>query len=69
MFCVDLVPLYPSSFRPAVLLALREWYINTYRDKFFVDPPAWFAAYIGMEALYHVPLSAWAIGGLIRGEF
>jgi hypothetical protein len=69
MFCVDLVPLYPNSLQPAPLLALRSWYISTYKDPFFVPvPPAWFTAFAWMEALYHVPLSVWAVGALRRGK-
>jgi len=47
---------------------LRTWYITTYRDQFFTRPPAWFNAYMWMEALYHLPLSVWAIGALLRGR-
>ena len=46
---------------------VRKFYIDTYHDKFFISPPAWFTMYLWMEALYHVPLSIWAIGALLRG--
>jgi hypothetical protein len=49
------------------MTALREWYITTYADRFFSHPPAWFNMYMYMELVYHVPLSFWAIGALIRG--
>ena len=65
---VDLYPLYPPSIRPAFLDQIRDFYIDTYQDKFFIDPPGWFRAYVVMEAVYHVPLSIWAIGALMRGE-
>ena len=68
MFTVDLVPLYPKALQPSSLLALRQWYITTYHDRFFVDPPAWFNLFAWMELVYHVPLSLWVIGGLWRGE-
>src|ERR1700761_5452902 len=29
---------------------------------------AWFTAYMWMEALYHLPLSVWAIGALRRDD-
>jgi hypothetical protein len=48
---------------------LRKFYIDTYRDQFFINPPAWFMMYMWMEALYHVPLSIWAIGALLRGAY
>ena len=65
---VDLAPLYPAQVKPHALDTLRTWYIATYRDQFFVHPPAWFNMYLWMEALYHIPLSLWAIGGLLKGE-
>ena len=68
MFAVDLVPLYPAALCPQSLLDLRQWYIVTYQDRFFTNPPAWFTAYAWMEAFYHVPLSLWAVGALIRGK-
>ncbi|KZF25383.1 hypothetical protein L228DRAFT_280624 [Xylona heveae TC161] len=68
MFLVDLAPFYPDSFRPQVITAIREWYIKTYRDQFFSSPPAWFNAYLLLEALYHLPLSIWAIGALKRDD-
>ena len=70
MFSVDLVPLYSSispSLTPPALLQLRTWYIDTYHDRFFTDPPAWFASFMWMEAVYHVPLSLWAVRALVRG--
>lgn len=68
MFAIDLYPIYPEAAKPTWMAGLREWYIATYQDQFFVSPPAWFNAYMWMEALYHVPLSAWAIGALIRDD-
>ncbi|KAF1819509.1 uncharacterized protein K489DRAFT_412823 [Dissoconium aciculare CBS 342.82] len=68
MFCVDLAPLYPDSIRPTFITELRKFYITTFRDQFFIAPPAWFDMYIWMEFLYHVPLSLWAIGALLRDD-
>lgn len=47
---------------------LRLWYIATYRDQFFIEPPAWFTMYLWMELLYHVPLCVWAIPALLRDD-
>lgn len=69
IFLVDTVPLQPSSLVSNLSLSLRDFYITTYRDKFFSDPPTWFTAFIWMELLYHVPLSLWAVWGLLCGEF
>ena len=65
---MDLTPLYPESVKPAFVTTLRKWYITTYQDQFFVSPPKWFAAYMWMEAVYHLPLSVWVVGALVRGE-
>lgn len=64
---VDLAPIYPEAFKPQFITTLREFYIATYADRFFTQPPAWFNMYMYMELIYHVPLSVWAIGALIRG--
>lgn len=61
-------PLYPSSIRPQFMTDIRTFYIETYRDQFFTGPPAWFGMYAWMEALYHLPLSFWAVGALMRSE-
>ncbi|KAF2237042.1 hypothetical protein EV356DRAFT_497335 [Viridothelium virens] len=68
MLLVDLAPLYPTSMKPAIVSQIRTWYITTYRDQFFVKPPAWFNAYTWMEAIYHMPLSGWAVGALLRDD-
>ena len=65
---VDLTSLYPTAVKPQFMLDIRAWYVENYADRFFSAPPAWFGMYMWMEALYHVPLSIWAVGGLIRGK-
>jgi hypothetical protein len=65
---VDAVPVLPGLLDNAVSRQLRDFYTATYRDKFFEDSvPAWFTSYTWMEILYHVPLSIWALGALLRG--
>lgn len=59
--------MYPESIKPEALVALRSWYTATYADKSFTEPTLWFTVYMWMEALYHVPLSVWAVGALVRG--
>ncbi|KAJ9620639.1 hypothetical protein H2203_007848 [Taxawa tesnikishii (nom. ined.)] len=68
IFMVDITPLYPAALKPQFMTDLRQWYITTYRDQFFIQPPAWFNTYMWMELLYHVPVSAWAIGALLRDD-
>ena len=69
IFLIDTVPLLPPVMVTSLSHTLRDFYITTYRDKFFSEPPTWFTAFIWMELLYHVPLSLWAVWGLLRGEF
>ncbi|EEH47110.1 uncharacterized protein PADG_03208 [Paracoccidioides brasiliensis Pb18] len=63
---VDITPLYPASIRPAFVDKVRSDYIEKYQDKFFSEPAAWGKAYIFMEAVYHLPLSIWAVGAILR---
>ncbi|MBZ6373478.1 MAG: DUF2781 domain-containing protein [Kocuria palustris] len=64
---MDTVPLLPSFLQTNLSHQLREFYITTYRDKFFEDPPTWFTVFIWMELLYHLPVSIWAARGLLKG--
>jgi len=68
MFTVDLVPLYPASLTPEFLLSIRADYIATYSDQFFVSPPPFFTLYMWMEVFFHVPVSVWAVGALLRDD-
>ncbi|KAI0100925.1 transmembrane protein 6/97 [Nemania sp. FL0031] len=77
LFCVDLVPLYPNSlWVPAdaplhKLAELREYYITTYNDQFFLPPPAkvpsFFSLFAFFELLFHLPVSLWAVRALWAG--
>lgn len=69
-YLVDTFPLLPSFLHADFIVQLRQFYVNTYNDKFFQGtPPPWFTAFIWMELLYHFPLSVWAIGALLRGRW
>jgi len=39
VLAVDLYPLYPRLIVPLWMTELRQWYIKTYRDQFFINPP------------------------------
>ena len=39
IIAVDLYPIYPEAATPKWMAGLREWYIATYQDQFFVSPP------------------------------
>jgi hypothetical protein len=65
---VDLAPFYPTAIRPQITVDIRTWYIATYKDRFFTDPPTWFRTYMLLEAVYHLPLSLWAVPALLRDD-
>ncbi|KAI1123825.1 transmembrane protein 6/97 [Nemania abortiva] len=74
---VDLVPLYPHSLwvpdgAPLHMLSsLREYYIATYNDQFFLPPPAtipsFFKLFTFFELIFHLPISLWAVRALWAG--
>ncbi|KAL7650232.1 hypothetical protein ACMYSQ_012034 [Aspergillus niger] len=69
IFLVDAAPILPTALQSNLSHTLRQFYIDTYHDKFFEEPPApWFYFFILMELFYHVPVSVWALGGLKRDD-
>ncbi|KAJ8118231.1 hypothetical protein OPT61_g733 [Boeremia exigua] len=64
----DLTGYYPSNIKPLWMGELRAWYVATYGDRFFYNPPAWFGALTFLELVYHVPLTLWAIPALLRND-
>ncbi|RDI83806.1 hypothetical protein Vi05172_g6159 [Venturia inaequalis] len=50
------------------MVSLRDFYITTYKDQFFIEPPVFFSLYIWLELLYHLPLSIYAITALLRND-
>ena len=52
-------------FRPSFLTDIRQWYLATYKDRFFTaQAPNWFWFFMIMEAVYHFPFSVYAVGKL-----
>ncbi|BDD56200.1 hypothetical protein MAP00_001675 [Monascus purpureus] len=69
IFLIDTVSLFPPSLRTNLSIKLREFYVDSFHDKFFEEPqPVWFTVFIWMELLYHAPLSVWAVLGLWRDD-
>lgn len=68
---VDLVPFYPSALyaKPDsplhFLQLLRDFYISTYNDPFFVAPhdshPSWFQLFTYLEIFYQLPMAVWMV--------
>lgn len=70
---VDIVPIYPRSWLAnngigEALASLRAFYVATFNDRFFSEPPPWFTGYMYMEAFVHVPLSVLAVRDLLGAE-
>ncbi|KAF2035090.1 hypothetical protein EK21DRAFT_55047 [Setomelanomma holmii] len=68
MLAFDLTAYYPIQIKPLWMGSLREWYISTYGDRFFYNPPAWFPILTFLELTYHLPLTLWAIPALLRND-
>jgi len=78
---IDLPPLYtpylplllPRSIATSVvdfLVGVREGYVERYRDRFFMSPPAWFRGFLWLEVGVHGGVGGWCVaGGLVGGEF
>jgi hypothetical protein len=65
---IDLVPFYPDALVLPLSKTIREFYITTYRDRFFVEPPSWFKGYLALEALYHIPATLWFLQALPKDD-
>jgi hypothetical protein len=63
---VDLQSIYPPHLVPAFMTSLKAYYIATYNDLFFIDPPPFFKLYMWFELLYQAPVMFWAIPNLYR---
>lgn len=74
---VDLVPLYPASLYATpssplhFLQLLRNFYIKTYNDPFFVmshdNQPSWYKLFTYLEVFYQLPMTLWMVYRFSRG--
>lgn len=61
---------YPEGTAPGISLKIQDFYIETFHDKFFSDEaPAWFQAYVVLEAIYHLPISVWMLSAIVEGKY
>ncbi|KAK1845966.1 integral membrane protein [Colletotrichum chrysophilum] len=77
MLMVDLVPLYPASLYATpssplhFLQLLRDFYIKTYNDPFFVmahdAQPSWYTLFTYLEVFYQLPMTLWMVYRFSRG--
>ena len=66
---MDLQAIYPPAMVPSFMKSIKAYYIETYKDKFFVDSPDFFKAFIWSELLIQAPVMIWAISALLRSMF
>jgi hypothetical protein len=66
---MDLQAIYPPFMVPGFMLSLKNFYINTYKDQFFVETPPFFKLFIWSELFFQAPVMFWALGGLYRSEY
>lgn len=64
---VDLADLLPEMLVTDLSRSLRSYQLARFQDRFFIAPPAWFTVYMYLEAVYHVPVSAWLIWAIPNG--
>ncbi|CAL3969893.1 unnamed protein product [Diplocarpon coronariae] len=68
MFLMDMQAIYPPSLVPGFMKALEGWYVANYHDRFFVEKPVFFQAFIASELFYQAPVMIWALGALHRNS-
>jgi len=68
MIVMDLQAIYPPSMVPGFMQTIKLYYVDTYKDQFFVDTPNFFRAFIWSELLFQAPIMIWAIGALLRSK-
>ncbi|RKF56032.1 integral membrane protein [Erysiphe neolycopersici] len=64
VFLVDLQAIYPPWMVPEMLQKVKNYYIETYHDRFFVNPTPFFRFFISIELLYQVPVMIWGLRAL-----
>jgi hypothetical protein len=45
---------------------IKEFYINTYKDQFMINPPPFFELFLWSEILFQIPVMIWGIPALYR---
>jgi hypothetical protein len=47
---------------------IKAFYVETYKDQFFIKTPPFFEFFMWTEVFFQGPAMLWSIGGLLRGE-
>jgi hypothetical protein len=53
---------------PDFMKSIKTFYLETYKDQFFIETPPFFEFFMWTEVFFQGPLMLWSIGGLLRGE-
>jgi hypothetical protein len=53
---------------PTFMANIKAFYLDTYKDQFFVQTPPFFEFFMWTEVFVQGPVMLWAIGALLRGE-
>lgn len=67
---MDFQPLYPPQLIPTFMTKLGDFYVDTYKDRFFIkdNTPPFLKAFLWSEVLYQFPTGLWAIQALLKGK-
>ncbi|XP_046543559.1 sigma intracellular receptor 2-like isoform X1 [Haliotis rubra] len=52
---IDSQAIFPSSYFPDQVVALKDWYCREFRDPMMVEPPQWFLSFIYCEIIFQFP--------------
>jgi hypothetical protein len=65
---MDCQPLYPKDLVPSFITKLGNYYVETYKDRFFIEgnTPPFLKAFLWSELLYQFPTGLWAVRGLLK---
>lgn len=48
--------------------SIKAFYLETYKDRFFMDTPPFFEFFMWTEVFFQGPVMLWSIGALLKGE-
>ncbi|RKF80172.1 hypothetical protein GcM1_196039 [Golovinomyces cichoracearum] len=66
MFLIDFQAIYDPSLVPAFMKKAKGFYVERYKDRFFIDPPPFFKLFVWSEVFVQAPVMLWSLGGLYR---
>ncbi|KAH8590529.1 transmembrane protein 6/97 [Bisporella sp. PMI_857] len=67
MLLMDFQGLYPVHLVPDFMKRISTFYVETYKDQFFVHHPPFFTAFLVTEVVFQLPVCLWAVPNLLKG--